>query len=168
MKSFIQTDFCSRTEYDAWVASGAGAGAAATYCDTTMGLESQTWPDQVTGRGVWTGQTLAAESIRVTLTAEQVMELLVQGAAMREAGARIHSAEVTTARFPLKTFVGTAAWMREELSDGRGILILSNFPVNGQTDDDVERMYFLLCEHVGVCVTQNCGATLVHHVTLGW
>jgi len=28
-------------------------------------------------------------------------------------------------------------------------------------------MFYLLCEHLGVCATQNCGATLVHHVTLG-
>jgi hypothetical protein len=49
---------------------------------------------------------------------------------------------------------------------GRGIVVLSGFPVN-QPDDDIERMYYLLCEHIGVCVTQNCGATLIHHVTLG-
>jgi hypothetical protein len=40
---------------------------------------------------------------------------------------------------------------------GRGIVLLSGFPVD-EHEDDVERMYFLLCEHVGVCVTQNCEA----------
>lgn len=45
-------------------------------------------------------------------------------------------------------------------------MLLSGFPVD-QSDEMIEQMYFLLCEHIGVCVTQNCSASLVHHVTVG-
>jgi hypothetical protein len=78
----------------------------------------EAWPEHVTGPGVWDGRTLSAESIRVTLTPLQVAELISQGVAMREFGAMIHLADVTTDRFPLESFKITALRIRRELSEG--------------------------------------------------
>ena len=63
-----------------------------------------------------------------------------------------------------------AAVLREiatALRDGRGFSLLRGFPVQGLEREDIEKLYWGFCAHLGLGVTQNSDATLIHYVTEG-
>jgi hypothetical protein len=57
--------------------------------------------------------------------------------------------------------------IRREVQHGRGFALLHGFPVQGYSDYDLERLYWGLMSHVGIGMTQNCDAGLIHYVTDG-
>lgn len=69
--------------------------------------------------------------------------------------------------FPLPRCAPLLDRIRHQLRDGRGFALVHDFPVHGRDQADVERMYWGLCAHLGIGVTQNSDGTLIHSVTEG-
>ena len=76
-------------------------------------------------------------------------------------------AEIDTANFPLTRCREVIEKIRQELISGRGLALLHRFPVEGHERDDIARMYWGFCAHLGPGVTQNSDAGLIHYVTEG-
>ena len=122
--------------------------------------------EPVEGPSVWTGADLEVDtSWCYRLSAEQVDDL---DRALRESKRRgLQLAEITRANFPLPSLVQDLASLLSELRDGRGFAAVRGFPVDGYELEDVEKMYWGLCAHLGTGVTQNSEAGLIHCVTDG-
>jgi hypothetical protein len=66
-------------------------------------------------------------------------------------------------RFDLPTLATEVERWSAELAEGRGFLLVRGFPVDELTDDEIERAYVGLGQHLGVPVGQNKdGDTLTH------
>lgn len=101
----------------------------------------------------------------VELSASQASVILDASAAAKRDGLQL--AEIDRSRFPLPGCEAVTARIREQLKSGRGFALLHGFPVQDIDLDDVERAYWGFCAHLGIGVTQNSDATLIHYVTEG-
>jgi len=121
---------------------------------------------RITEPAAWTPQDLAADtSWDISLTQRQADELIDSLAVVKKTGAPL--AHIGKADFPLPGNRDVTEAIRQQLRDGRGFALLHNFPVEGQALEDVERMYWGFCAHLGLGVTQNSDSTLIHYVTEG-
>ena len=75
--------------------------------------------------------------------------------------------QITRAVFPLPSFDEMLKRVATGLRSGRGFALLRNFPIDDYAYDDLEKMYWGLCSHLGIGVTQNSEAGLIHYVTDG-
>jgi hypothetical protein len=120
----------------------------------------------VEGPSVWTGADLEGDrSWTYALSHEQVADLDRALCEVKRRGLDI--AEITRADFPLPSLEEDLARLLSELRDGRGFAAVRGFPVDGYALEDVEKMYWGLCTHLGTGVTQNSEAGLIHCVTDG-
>ena len=79
----------------------------------------------------------------------------------------LHLPEITRDAFPLPSLGDTLKYVANELQSGRGFALLRNFPIDGYAFDDLEKMYWGFCSHIGAGVTQNSEAGFIHYVTDG-
>ena len=115
---------------------------------------------------VWTGADLESDrSWAFELTPEHRADLdhALQGVKARG----LQLAEITRGNFLLPSVDEILRAMLHELRDGRGFAFLRGFPTEDYALEDVEKLYWGLCTHLGTGVTQNSEAGLVHHVTDG-
>lgn len=112
----------------------------------------------------WTPADLAEEkSWEFSLSDAEIGDLTTALAKTRETPlARIEKAD-----FPLPNCEATLAGLRTQLAAGRGFALLHGFPVDGFSREEIERMYWGFCAHLGVGLTQNGDASLIHYVTEG-
>ena len=75
--------------------------------------------------------------------------------------------QITQARFPLPRLSETLKDVSNELQSGRGFALLRHFPVDDHAFEDLEKMYWGLCSHIGLGVTQNGEGGFIHYVTDG-
>jgi hypothetical protein len=68
---------------------------------------------------------------------------------------------------PLPHCQSVLSGIAESLRSGRGFALLHRFPIEEFGRESIEKMYWLFCCHLGVGVTQNSDATLIHYVTEG-
>jgi hypothetical protein len=116
--------------------------------------------------GAWTPADLEADrSWEMALCQGEVADLLDAAKRVREAGLPLE--RIGQADFPLPRCEGRIRRIRQELKEGRGFALLNGFPVEGRDLADVERMYWGFCAHLGMGLTQNSDATLIHYVTEG-
>lgn len=122
--------------------------------------------EPVEGPSVWTGSDLQRDASWVyELSAAQVDDL---DRALGESKRRgLQLAEITRDTFSLPSLADDLARLLNELRDGRGFAAVRGFPVDGYALEDVEKMYWGLCAHLGTGVTQNSEAGLIHCVTDG-
>ncbi|MDH3683461.1 MAG: TauD/TfdA family dioxygenase [Acidimicrobiia bacterium] len=71
------------------------------------------------------------------------------------------------AEFPLPSLTPTLASIADQLARGRGFAVLRGLPVQRYELDELERIYWGLCSHLGTGITQNSDASLIHYVTDG-
>ena len=122
--------------------------------------------DPVTDASAWTGEDLEGDrSWEFDLSPRQQDEL--HRALQQTNDQKLQLAEITRDNFPLPSLGATLATMLNELRDGKGFAVLHGFPTVGYAHDDIERMYWGLCSHLGTGVTQNSDAGLIHAVTDG-
>ncbi|MFT4585663.1 MAG: hypothetical protein ACI915_004829 [Gammaproteobacteria bacterium] len=76
-------------------------------------------------------------------------------------------AQITATDFRLPTLGGVLSTLSSELRDGRGFALIRDFPVEGHSYADLEKMYWGLCSHIGTGVTQNSDLGFIHYVTDG-
>ncbi|MGK0169672.1 MAG: hypothetical protein ACI9W2_001395 [Gammaproteobacteria bacterium] len=101
----------------------------------------------------------------MTLSPEAVGDLLSACTQVKDAGLPLE--RIGTDNFPLPRCLETVRRIRQELRDGRGFALLHGFPTEGHDLADIERMYWGLCAHLGIGLTQNSDSTLIHYVTEG-
>jgi hypothetical protein len=72
---------------------------------------------------------------------------------------------VTRETFPLGPALrNLVAAIDRAVRGGRGFIVLRGIPVAGHADEDVRRMYWGLCQHLGTCVSQDPDSALVADV----
>ena len=142
----------------------AAAAAAAEVPSAAAGL----LPDSpITAPSAWSGSELLADegSWRVYLGPAELQELGV--AAVTIAARQLRPPALALEELALGPCCAEiAARVRDGLNRGRGFALLHGFPVGGDPDD-VAALFSRFCCEVGVAVTQNSQAGLVHFVTDG-
>lgn len=101
----------------------------------------------------------------VTLEGEHKKDLLAATEAVRDKS--IPLGLIDRGVFPLPKCEAVVARIRHQLQDGRGFALLHGFPIENLAHEDIERMYWGFCAHLGIGVTQNGDGTLIHCVTEG-
>ena len=119
---------------------------------------------EATGPSVWTGADLAADDRwRIALGEAEQAALLAGLAAVQGRG--LHLPQVEAADFPLDAALqALVSRIRHDLRDGRGFVLLSGFPVEGRSLDEIRLMYWGLSQHLGTCISQDPRAALVADV----
>jgi hypothetical protein len=122
--------------------------------------------DPVSDRSAWTPGDLARDSSwESSLSTSDRAEL---ASALERVEARgLLLAEITRSDFPLPGLAGTLAPVLEQLRTGRGFAVLHGLPTEGYELDQLEKMYWGVSAHLGIGVTQNSDASLIHYVTDG-
>ncbi len=114
---------------------------------------------------VWTAEDLQQDaSWRFALTSEQTDELEKALQLVRER--QLQFSEILQQDFPLPSLQQVLKGIQEELRQGRGFVLLQGLPT-GYEYDDLEKLYWGLCTHLGTGVTQNSEAGLIHYITDG-
>jgi hypothetical protein len=120
----------------------------------------------ITEPSAWTPADLRDDtSWDISLGADEAQDLVAAAGEAREAG--LGPERITAANFPLPRCADVTARIRRELSVGRGFALMHGFPVEGQAREDIARMYWGFCAHLGLGVTQNSDGGLIHYVTEG-
>lgn len=115
---------------------------------------------------VWTGADLDSErSWERRLAPRHLEELAAALDAVRRRGLGVP--EITAADFPLPTLSEQLREIGAELKSGRGFAKLGGFPVDAYPIEDLERLYWGLCSHLGTPLTQNGEGGFIHYVTVG-
>ncbi len=139
---------------------------AAIRTEESEPVMNDVYKQPITEPCAWTPADLATEkSWNFNLSACEVDDLTVALAKVKAAGTPL--ARIDAAAFPLPNSAKTLAGLRGQLTTGRGFALLHGFPVEGFSRDDVELMYWGFCAHLGMGLTQNGDATLIHNVTEG-
>jgi hypothetical protein len=103
---------------------------------------------------------VAAWSYRIS--DREADELAAGVAAVRRAGVPI--VEIGRENFPLAGFADVLADVRRELMDGRGIVMLQNFPVARFDREETAIAYIGLGAHLGQTMSQNAQGHVLGHV----
>jgi hypothetical protein len=118
----------------------------------------------IRGASVWTGEQLKQEhSWEYHLNDADCNAL----ASALQGVAGIQLERITKENFPLPGLSARLRRLSRDLGDGRGFALVRGFPVDGYRYDEIERMYWGFCSHLGKGLTQNGDATFIHYVTDG-
>lgn len=119
----------------------------------------------VSGPSAWKPGDLEEDtSWRFSVTPEQIEDLDNALADVKRRGMAFK--EITTSDFPLPSMGGLLEDVAHQIRDGRGIATLSGIPTD-HPYEDLERLYWGLCTHLGIGVTQNSETGLIHYITDG-
>jgi hypothetical protein len=117
----------------------------------------------VTDRSAWRPEDMEKDrSWAFTLNEAQVADLgkALEGVKTKPFG------EITREDFPLPTMTDLMRDLRDEIRDGRGFATLGGMPTNFDYPD-IDRIYWGVCTHLGIGVTQNSETGLIHYITDG-
>jgi hypothetical protein len=118
----------------------------------------------VGGPAAWMGEDLAdSAEWRERLPAPQAEEL--RSAVEKALASGRSAAELTAQDFPLPGLRGAIERWRAELTEGRGFLLVSGFPVGSWSQEEAELAFWGLGLHLGVPGAQNPAGDLLGHVT---
>ncbi len=121
--------------------------------------------EPITDASAWTGDDLQRDASWTFSVTEKHKADLDQ--AIRQVKDRgMQFAEITSEDFPLPSMKETLQDLLDELRTGRGFAVLSDVPTSYDYED-LERLYWGLCAHLGTGVTQNKEAGLIHYITDG-
>ena len=95
------------------------------------------------------------------LGGSEIDELVAGVEAVRRSGVPLTS--IDRGHFPLGTLAGVLADVRRELLDGRGIVLLQNFPI-GLDREAIAIAYLVLGSHLGRHISQNREGHILGHV----
>jgi alpha-ketoglutarate-dependent taurine dioxygenase len=111
----------------------------------------------------WSAETLGSvDDFSYAITDRDAEELVAGVAAFRRHGIPIE--EVSRDNFPLGHFADVLAGVRRELIDGRGLIMLRNFPLQ-QLDREQQAIAYLgLGAYLGKAMSQNKHGHILGHV----
>jgi hypothetical protein len=122
--------------------------------------------EPITDASAWTGDDLKRDkSWKFSLAPQQIAELDSALQLVKKRGLKF--AEIRQEDFPLPSFQETLRGLMHELRNGRGLTVLSGLPTEGYDFEDLEKLYWGFCTHLGTGVTQNKEAGLIHYITDG-
>jgi len=111
----------------------------------------------------WTAGTLGSgDDFSYALTDADAEELVASVAAFRRHGVPIE--EVNRDNFPLNRFADVLADVRRELVDGRGLIMLRNFPLQRLDREQQAIAYLGLGAYLGKAMSQNKHGHILGHV----
>ena len=125
--------------------------------------------NEITDSSAWESEDLCpSQSWNVSLTEEQVDDLLFGLEQIKH----LQIAEINSTNFPIPKCQHLIKEILDELKFGRGFRLMHGFPVKGISNDDIARMYWGFCTHLGNGVTQGGTGTssyggLINHITEG-
>jgi len=120
----------------------------------------------VSGPGVWSGEDFETDlSYSYQLTDAHLAELDQALHGVKSQGLSLP--EISAAQFPLASLSDLLSLMATDLRAGRGFALLHGLPVRDYDYEDLERLYWGLCSHIGMGRTQNSDASFIHYVTTG-
>jgi len=120
----------------------------------------------VTDASAWKPEDLDRDpSWNFTLTDAHRDEL---AEALKQVNGRgLRFAEIRQKDFPLPTLSDMLGRILRELRDGRGFALLRGMPTDEFDFGDLEKLYWGMCTHLGIGITQNSEAGLIHYITDG-
>ena len=111
----------------------------------------------------WTGDTLGGvEDYAYVITERDADELAAGIAEFRRHGVPIE--QVGRENFPLQQFADVLADVRRELIDGRGLVMLRDFPVERLSREEQAIAYLGLGSYLGKTMSQNKHGHILGHV----
>ena len=118
-------------------------------------------PAMITGKAVWKGSEVDyRREMMHRFTADEVAEI---DAALRLCGER-DVPEITRETFPLPHLGPRMLALRDELLDGRGVVLMRGFPRERYSADEMARVYIGLGAHFGRPVSQSWQGQLLGSV----
>jgi Taurine catabolism dioxygenase TauD, TfdA family len=112
-------------------------------------------------RAAWRGQDLAGSTAWVRqLGAREQSEI----AAAFEASRRVPLFEITARDFPLDATADFLAEVSAELEDGLGMVRISGIDVERYTDEELRRIFWGMCSHLGTAMYQNSRGEIMGEV----
>ena len=119
--------------------------------------------EPVVDPAAWTPDALKdVETFSYHLTERDADELVAGTAAFRRHGVPIE--EVRRDNFPLNGFADVLADVRRELMEGRGMVMLRNFPLDGLNREGQAIAYLGLGAYLGTPMSQNKQGHILGHV----
>ena len=133
---------------------------------TKNALPTSIHEEAIADASAWLPQDLHPDQTwNVSLTDQHVDDVLAALDGVRD----LQVAEIRRTNFPLPACRDVIEQIRDELRVGRGFALMHGFPVDGIDTEDIARMYWGFCSHLGGGVTQ--GGTshggLINYVTEG-
>lgn len=120
----------------------------------------------ITDPSAWTGPDLDADRSWVhELDDDHRAQLHRALEAVNQAGLSL--AQIGAGQFPLGSLTEVLAAVGREVQTGRGVALVRGVDVERYPLEDLERIYWGLCAHLGTGITQNSDASLIHYVTDG-
>jgi hypothetical protein len=111
----------------------------------------------------WTAESLGpVANFAYALTDDDRRQIVAAVAGFKRSGARRE--DMTRAAFPLASFAATLAEVRSELQDGRGIVMLRNFPIDELDLEGIATGYLGIGSHLGEAMVQNGRGHILGHV----
>ena len=111
----------------------------------------------------WTTETLGpVENFAYVLTDGDRREIIAAASDYNRSDARRE--DLTRAAFPLPALGATLADVRRELQDGRGIVMLRNFPIDALDLEGIATGYLGIGCHLGDAMVQNGRGHILGHV----
>jgi hypothetical protein len=120
-------------------------------------------PREVGGPAAWRGPDLVDSTEWIVPLADAVVDAVLTAARRLPPGA-FRTDDATALGLPCPELRTLAADARRELVGGRGFVVFRGLPVDGLTDDERERAYWVLGLHIGIPVPQGGGGELLMHV----
>ncbi len=115
------------------------------------------------GPAAWRGEELARTTDWIWLVSDAAAAEL--DAALRAVKARgLAWRDITRESFPLPDFGRTLVAVRDELEDGRGVVLLRGLPVGRYSEDELRVLYFGIGAHLGTVRYQNSRGELIGEV----
>ena len=119
--------------------------------------------EPIEGRMVWTAAEMAASQDWIyRLTDADIAEIDMAVAAVRERNQAI--VDIGRADFPLPTFGPTLDRLRDEVVDGRGVVMIRDMPVDRMLREEVAIAYWGIGTYIGDAVSQNPLGHVLGHV----
>ena len=124
------------------------------------------WMKPIQDASAWTPEDLKRDqSWKYSLTAHQKTDL--DNALQRVKGRGLEFGEIEREDFPLPSLQQTLDNVLHEIRHGRGFAMVRDFPTDEYDYQELEKLYWGFCAHLGAGVTQNSEAGLIHYVTDG-
>ncbi|VTU18243.1 Taurine catabolism dioxygenase TauD, TfdA family [Variovorax sp. PBS-H4] len=116
----------------------------------------------IEGACVWDRRSVRPDDLVMQIPPDCVDEALQ---ALRAVGAQgLQLRQVDRASFPLPRFAEWLLQARRELEGGRGLLLLRGLGIEGLTQEEVRILYWGLCVHLGIPLSQSRNGEFVGEV----
>ena len=120
----------------------------------------------ITDASIWSGADLLADQTwEYTLDRADLSELSSALSAVRKDDLQLM--HITNKKFLLPNLRRRLSEIAGDLRTGRGFALVHGFPVSEYSFEDLEILYWGLCSHIGMGLTQNGDGSFIHYVTDG-